>query len=215
MRTEPTTPKGRATVRRVLDAACVLFARHGVRATTLDQVEVLSRTGRSQLYRYFADKTDLVAAVIAQQVERILHAQQPLLSTMATADDVREWCAVAARQYSADDPIRCPIGSLTHELTEQDTAARTALAAGFRRWHAELTVALRRVHEHGELAADTDPEAVATALLAAYEGGALLANALGDPGHLRTALDTVTDLALTRGHHGTRRKSGVWGQSIP
>lgn len=196
MRTEPTTSKGRATVARVLDAACTLFARQGVRATTLDQVGTLSGTGRGQLYRYFDGKADLVAAVVVQQVRWVLDAQQPLLSRIATAADVREWCTLAARQYSVDDPIRCPLGSLVHELAEQDVAARVALAEGFGRWRAELAAGLHRVQQRGELAPGADPDAVAAALLAAYEGSVLLAGAAQDPAQLRTVLDAVAGLAL-------------------
>ncbi len=196
MRTEPTTAKGRATVARVLDAACELFARQGIRATTLDQVGALSRTGRGQLYLYFTGKPGLVAAVIAQQVQRVLDAQQPLLGTIATAADVREWCDVAARQYGVDDPIRCPLGSLVHELTGQDGPARAVLAEGFGRWRAELAAGLRRVEQCDELAPGADPDAVAAALLAVYEGGVLLAGAAHDPTQLRMVLDAVAGLAL-------------------
>lgn len=196
MRTEPKTSKGRATVARVLDAACELFARQGVRATTLDQVGVLSGTGRGQLYLYFAGKAGLVAAVVAQQVQRVLDAQQPLLSTMATAADVREWCTVAGQQYAGEHPIRCPVGSLVHELAEQDVAARAALAEGFGRWRAELAAGLERVEQRGELAAGADPGTVAAALLAAYEGGVLVASAADDPAQLRIVLDAIAGLAL-------------------
>lgn len=196
MRTEPTTAKGRATVARVLDAACELFARQGIRATTLDQIGALSRTGRGQLYLYFAGKPDLVAAVVAQQVQRVLDAQQPLLGSMGTAADVREWCATAARQYSVDDPIRCPLGSVVHELGERDRPARAALAEGFDRWRVQLARGLRRVEQRGELVAGADPDAIAAALLAAYEGGVLLAGAAHDPAQLRIVLDAVAGLAL-------------------
>jgi TetR/AcrR family transcriptional repressor of nem operon len=196
MRTEPTTAKGRATVARVLDAACELFARQGIRATTLDQVGALSRTGRGQLYLYFAGKPDLVAAVVAQQVQRVLDAQQPLLGTIATAADVREWCDVAARQYSVQDPIRCPLGSLVNELAEQDGPARAALTEGFGRWRAELAAGLRRVEQRGELAPGAEPDTVAAALLAAYQGALLVGAAANDPAQLRIVLDAVARLAL-------------------
>lgn len=197
VKVQPTTERGRETVRRVLDAACVLFARQGIRATTLDQVGSQSGAGRGQLYHFFAGKADLVAEVVALQVERVLGAQQPLLGAIATAADVREWCALAAEQYAlADDPVRCPIGSLVHELGEGDAAARAALAAGFARWRAALAEGLRRVQERGELAPGADPEAVAAALLAAYEGGVLLAGAAGDLDALRLALGSVAATAL-------------------
>lgn len=196
MRPPPTTAKGRATVQRILDAACELFARQGIRATTLDQVQTASATGRSQLYRTFTGKADLVTAVVDQQVERVLSAQQPLLGTIATAAHVRQWCDLATRQYADDDPVRCPIGSLVHELGEQDPHARAALAAGFTRWHAALATGLRRVHATGELAPHADPDRTAAALLAAYQGGVLLTAATGDPTMLSAALTTVTAGAL-------------------
>jgi AcrR family transcriptional regulator len=187
-------------VQRVLDAACVLFARQGVRATTLDQVGELSDTGRGQLYLYFAGKADLVAVVVAQQVQRVLDAQQPLLGTMSSAADVRAWCAAAERWYRADDPVRCPIGSLVYELGEQDAAARTALAEGFRRWRVALADALHRVQERGELADGVDPDTAAAALLAAYQGGVLLASGTGDLGALRLALATFQTTVLVDRH---------------
>ncbi|WP_214404858.1 TetR/AcrR family transcriptional regulator [Pseudonocardia lacus] len=196
MRTEPRTAKGRATVERVLDAACDLFAQQGIRATTLDQVGARSGTGRGQLYLYFAGKSDLVAAVVAVQVRRVLDGQRPLLEAMDSAADVRAWCAAAERWYDADAPARCPIGSLVHELGEDDATARAALADGFERWRAAIADGLRRVHERGELAAGVDPDTAAGGLLAAYQGGVLLAGATGDLGALRLALATFQATVL-------------------
>ncbi len=187
----PATAKGRATAQRMLDAACLLFSRQGIRATTLDQIQAASATGRSQLYSYFSGKADLVAAVVNQQVDRVLAAQQPLLSNIATAAHVRQWCELAARQYTIDDPVRCPIGSLVHELSEQDPHPRAALAAGFTRWHTALATGLRQVRDGGELAPHTDPDEAAAALLAAYQGGALLADATGDLTLLKASLSIV------------------------
>lgn len=197
VKVQPTTERGRATVERVLDAACVLFARQGIRATTLDQIGALSGAGRGQLYHFFMGKADLVADVVARQVERVLGAQQPLLGTISTAADVRVWCTTAVEQFvQNDDPVRCPIGALVHELGEGDVAAREALAAGFGRWQTALAEGLRRVRSRGELAPGADPEAVAAALLAVYEGGVLLAGASGDLEMLRLALGSVAATAL-------------------
>ncbi len=210
MKTTPSTDRGRAAVQRVLDAASTLFARQGIRATTLDQVGALSGTGRSQLYLWFAGKSDLVHDVVTQQVQRVLDAQQPLLGSIATADDVRLWCHRAEVVYRGSDPVRCPVGSLVNELTDTagDAAARTALADGLSTWTALLAAGLRRVRARGELHPAADPDAVAVALLAAYQGGILLANARGDLTPLRLALDGVVAVALVDGSHsGTGQSS--------
>ncbi|HEY9304179.1 MAG TPA: TetR/AcrR family transcriptional regulator, partial [Mycobacterium sp.] len=197
MITTPTTDRGRATVSRVLDAACVLFAKKGVRATTLDEIGKAAGVGRGQLYHFFADKADLVADVVGLQVERVIASMQPSFEAMSTAADVRGWCDDAVTAYaSTNDPIRCPIGSLVHELDQDDGPARAALKTGFARWEALFTQGLRQVAESGELITGTDPSILAAGLLAAYQGGVLVADAMADTEPLRRALETVTAAAL-------------------
>jgi TetR/AcrR family transcriptional repressor of nem operon len=195
--TKPATDRGRATVGRVLEAACVLFARQGVRATTLDEIGAAAGVGRGQLYHFFADKADLVADVVGFQVERVISSIQPSFDAMSTADDVRAWCEDAVRQHaSSTDPIRCPIGSLVYELDADAGAARAALKAGFARWERIFTQGLLRVADNSELLAGTDPSMLAAALLAAYQGGMLLADVSGDVEPLRRALQIVMAAAL-------------------
>jgi AcrR family transcriptional regulator len=197
MITNPTTDRGRATVARVLEAACVLFATDGVRATTLDEIGAAAGVGRGQLYHFFADKADLVADVVGFQVERVISSIQPPFEAMSTADDVRAWCEAAVRSHaSTSDPIRCPIGSLVYQLDADAAAARAALTAGFARWERLFTAGLRRVADNGELLAGTDPSVLAAGLLAAYQGGMLLADVRGDVEPLRRALQTVMAAAL-------------------
>jgi len=51
----------------VASAADLVYDR-GVAGTSLDEVLAASRTSKSQLYHYFADKDGLVRAVIAEQL---------------------------------------------------------------------------------------------------------------------------------------------------
>lgn len=198
MITEPTTDRGRATVARILEAACVLFTRQGVRATTLDEIGNAAGAGRSQLYHFFADKADLVSDVVRFQVDRVLSSVQPSFDDVNTAADLRAWCADALRAHAAsDDPIRCPIGSLVYELDRSaDGPARATLKSGFARWEQVMANALQRVADSGGLLPGTDPAVVAAALLAAYQGGMLLADVSGDVAPLQHALDTALAAAL-------------------
>lgn len=205
MITKPTTDRGRATVTRVLEAACVLFAKQGVRATTLDEIGAAAGVGRGQFYHFFADKADLVADVVALQVDRVIASMQPSFDAMSTAADVRAWCDDAVRSYaSSNDPIRCPIGSLVHELDQDEGPARDALKAGFARWEALFVKGLQRVADSGGLIAGADPKLLAHGLLAAYQGGVLLADVSGDVEPLRRALETLTATALVPKHHCVR-----------
>jgi len=196
--TKPTTDRGRATVGRVLDAAGALFARQGVRATTLDEIGAASGVGRGQLYHFFAGKADLVADVVALQVDRVIEALTPSFEQMSTAADVRAWCdGVVAVYASSNGPIRCPIGSLVPELDRDDGPARAALRTGFARWEALLAQGIQRVADNGGLRAGIDPASLAAGLLATFQGGVLLADVSGDVQPLRRALDMLTTVALS------------------
>jgi AcrR family transcriptional regulator len=165
----PTTDRGRATRDRILLAASELFHRQGVAATGLDQVIAASRTGKGQLYHYFADKRELVRAVVERQIAVVLEAQERALA----GGDLRAWADDLIAAYEqGDHPLRCPLGALAAELAEADPDARAALDRGFARWADALG--------GGE---------TGTALLAAYQGGLLLAQARGDLAPLRAALD--------------------------
>jgi AcrR family transcriptional regulator len=194
----PTTDRGRATVQRILDAACILFGKRGVRATTLDEIGAAAGVGRGQLYHFFAGKADLVADVVALQVERVIASARPSFDTMSTAADLHAWCEDTVNTYaSSNDAIRCPIGSLIHELDQDSGPARQALQAGFARWEALIAQGLQRVAENGGLTAGTDATALAGGLLAAFQGGLLLADITGDVQPLRRALETAIAGALT------------------
>ena len=196
MITRPTTDRGRATVARVLDAACALFAEKGVRATTLDEIGAAAGVGRGQLYHFFAGKADLVADVVGLQVERIVDPIRPAVDAMSTADDVRNFCEAIISLHDSSEKIRCPLGSLVPQL-DDDNTAREVLKAGFTQWEALLADGLRRVADSGGLISGADPAVVAGGLLAAYQGGMLLADVTGDVESLRRALKTVVTAVLT------------------
>jgi TetR/AcrR family transcriptional regulator, transcriptional repressor for nem operon len=194
--TSPTTARGRATVNQILDAACVLFARKGVRATTLDGIGAAAGVGRGQLYHFFQGKADLVVDVIVLQIERVIDAIRPSFDAMSTGADLRAWCEQAvAFHASSSDPLRCPIGSLIYEL-DGDETARETLQAGFARWEALFAKGLRRIADNNGLVAGLDPSVLAGGLLAAYQGGLLLADLTGDVEPLRRALHSVVGAAL-------------------
>ncbi|WP_425003045.1 TetR family transcriptional regulator C-terminal domain-containing protein [Mycolicibacterium sp. S3B2] len=136
--------------------------------------------------------------MVAVQVERVVAGLTPTLEAMSTAADVYAWCDEVVTFHAASTTsIRCPIGSLIYQLRDDDVAARRALVAGFARWEQLLEAGLQRVDGSGGLNKGTDAGALASALLAAYQGGVLLSNATGDVAPLRRALRGVADAALT------------------
>jgi TetR/AcrR family transcriptional regulator, transcriptional repressor for nem operon len=188
------TPKGRATRARIVAAAADLMFEQGVAGTSLQDVQQASRVSGSQMYHYFGDKTSLVHAVIARQSENLLGKQQPWLSRIDSVAGIRAW-----RDYVVSTMRRrecrggCQIGSLASELSDLDPEARSDLAATFGRWISAISDGLQAMQDRGELRADADVPRLALALMAAAEGGLLLAKTLRDIEPLEAALDTMID----------------------
>jgi AcrR family transcriptional regulator len=188
------TPKGRATRERIVAAAADLMFEQGVAGTSLQDVQQAARVGGSQMYHYFGDKASLVHAVIALQGETLLARQQPWLSRIDSLPGIRAWRDyVVSTMRRRDCRGGCQIGSLASELSDLDPAARSDLAAAFERWISAIRDGLQAMQDRGELHADADVPRLASALMAAAEGGLLLAKAQRDVAPLEAALDTVID----------------------
>jgi TetR/AcrR family transcriptional regulator, transcriptional repressor for nem operon len=188
------TPKGERTRARIIDAAARLIYERGVAGTTLEDVRAAADVSGSQLYHYFADKEDLVQAVISRQADVIVANHER--ADLATTEGLRAWRdMVIATARSGDARGGCPLGSLGGQLAETDPDARALIAAGFGRWSAAIAAGLRTLHAAGPRPAGIDPDDLAVTLLATLQGGLLLAQVQRDTRPLETAIDTILALA--------------------
>jgi TetR/AcrR family transcriptional regulator, transcriptional repressor for nem operon len=185
------TRKGQATRDRIVEAAAALMFRQGVAGTTTEQVQAAAGVSASQIFHYFGDKRALVRAVIADQAEAVLTAQQPL-GRLDSMQALRAW---AGQYVSIQEQLEyaggCPLGSLGSELAGTDPAARRDVERGFARWEGAIRGGLRAMYARGDLRRGADPDALALALLTALEGGLLMTKIRRDPAPLRTVLDVV------------------------
>lgn len=184
------TARGAATRARILRAATDLMYVKGVGATTLDDVRAASGTSKSQLYHHFADKDALVRDVVELQAEQVLDFQQQQLERLNSIRGLERWRdAVVQRNALVNGAYGCALGSLAGELADQNATARVALARHFRTWEGLLAAGLDRMRTSGLLRADADPDVLATAIMAALQGGYLLAQTARDVTPMRVALD--------------------------
>jgi TetR/AcrR family transcriptional repressor of nem operon len=185
----PATERGRRTRALIIDSAAALMYQRGVNATSLDDVLAAAGSGKSQMYHYFDGKADLVAAVIDRQLEFVLSTQRTALDGADSWEGIDAWAAhVVAMHSLPGGPFACPLGTIATELMNDD-AYRPALDAAFRQWEAPLARGLRAMKDRGELVGDADPHRLAAMVIAALQGGILLARLRGDVGVLRDVLE--------------------------
>lgn len=173
---------------RVLDAADALFAAHGIAATPIDAVLARAGVSSATLYRGYASKDALLAAVLERRhlawiacwdaaVDAASDPSGRLLAVFDALDDFRDrplgsrWCAFlgAAAEY-ADAPAE-----VAHAVQADTDALRSRLA---------------RLAEEAHV---DEADALAERLLLVVTGD--LAMRLRDPAHTtRTARDVAAAL---------------------
>jgi TetR/AcrR family transcriptional regulator, transcriptional repressor for nem operon len=197
---EKLTPKGRATRERIVAAAAELMSQRGVARTTIEDIQEAAAVSTSQMYHYFADKGDLVAAVIDFQTDRVLAVQHMGLYRLECLEDLRRW-----RDIMVDLMRRlgcvggCPIGSLANDLAETDPLARAQVARSFVQWETMIRDGLKAIAARGELPDVTEVDNLALAMLAAIQGGLLLSQVRRDTTPLEAAVDTMIEHLRTLG----------------
>jgi TetR/AcrR family transcriptional regulator, transcriptional repressor for nem operon len=184
-----TTARGRATRERIVAAASELIGERGVAETSLDDVIERAGASKSQLYHYFEDRAALLRAVIAHNAEGVLsYVGGPPDSWKAIRSSFDSLVDLQVERQACGG---CPIGALVGQLAEVDEGARRELVAAFGRWETRLRDGLRSMQLHGKLDQSVDPKELATATLAAIQGGLILTQTRRDPGQLAIALDAA------------------------
>ena len=184
------TSRGAATKARIVEAANQLMFEQGVALTTLADVRTASGTSKSQLYQHFADKNTLVREVIEFRAETLLAQQRRRLEKVESLRGLELWRdEMVERNALRDGAYGCPLGSIANEIADHHEDTRRIIATHFDEWLQMLIDAIDRLRTIGILRADADSRALASGLLAALQGGYLLAKTARDVNLMRVALD--------------------------
>ena len=184
------TVRGERTRSRIVAAAADLMRVRGVGGTTLDDVVAASHVSKSQLYRHFEDKDALVRAVIELVGDRRIADERERLSTVMTFADLQRWRdAVVEHNAVQHGRYGCMLGSLANEVADHDSIARAQLDDLFTAWRALFEDVVRRFQAAGLIPRQADVAQLAIGLLAAVQGGYLLAQTARDVAPMAAAID--------------------------
>jgi TetR/AcrR family transcriptional repressor of nem operon len=162
----------------------------GVGATTLDDVLAASGASKSQLYHHFDGKEALVRAVVDQVGQRVIEREREALGHVSTIRGLRRWRdALVQNNALRHGAYGCSLGSLASEVSDHDALARKTLSQLFAEWQALLASALRRLQDGGGLPAEVSVDQLATGLMAALQGGYMLAQTERDVTPMATSID--------------------------
>ena len=186
------------TRQRMLDTAADLFQTQGYHATGLTQLTTAGGAPKGSLYFHFpGGKEQLAAEAVRLSSERTGAMLEAILRDApnpATGID-RAVDALASFLTESDFQRGCPLATVALDAAAASEPIREACAAGYASWHGVLAGYLAR---QGLSAERT--EELATIVLAAIEGGLLLARTRRDLAPLRAVaahLHTTLDLEFS------------------
>ncbi len=192
-----TTAKGRATRARILEAAVDMLVAGGAENLNLDEVLRVTSTSKGQLFHYFpGGKDDVRSAATQRQLERLVEASTP--ARLDTWEAWEQWIQTMVRLHErqARDDL-CEVAALAARAVDSDPATRAVIGHAYEHWAARLRAQLEKMRIDGLLRPDVPVSEVASAVLAAVQGGAVIDKATGSSRHLAAALRQA--YALLRG----------------
>ena len=180
--------QGRKTMRKLLDAAMVVFAKRGYHAARVDDIVKVARTSHGTFYLYFSNKEDLLYALVTEAGE-VVASLDAGLGPVGPGDEgwreLRAWMeefSAAWRRYAPVLRAWTDLVMSDAVLTEQGQAATGGVAG---------TLA-RRIEEAGPVKG-VEPHAAAEAVIAMVDRFHYLREFAGEPID-SSAIDTLTTM---------------------
>jgi TetR/AcrR family transcriptional regulator, transcriptional repressor for nem operon len=170
---------------RLVAAAGQVLYEHGVEKSALADIAAAADVPLGNVYYYFKTKDALVSAVIDDYRQTFGELSAQLSRGEEPADRLKALLEALTERQERLASFGCRIGSLSCELAKRDDDLRGevgAIMVGLIDWAEIQFAAMGR----------DDARELATALIAAYEGIALLAAALRDPGLISTETNRLS-----------------------
>ena len=192
--------QGRATLRRLLEAAIVVFDQRGYHAARVDDIVERASTSHGTFYLYFSSKEDLFSALVAdvtEEMRQLAESLPPIASNRAGREELRRWLDRFYAIYEHYHPV---IRAWTEANAQNPEMARTG-GRVLRRFVRQLEQRVGAV----DPAPGVDPAAAALAMVAMLERVSFYAVVRMVPVEREQLLDTLAGI-LHVGVFGGRRR---------
>jgi AcrR family transcriptional regulator len=164
----------RARRQEILDGAARCFARAGFHRTTIQDIAAESGLSPGLVYRYFADKDDMVAAIAAQwQESRADQLRTDGRAPVALGDVASGYLGLLRSLADPAERERVRLGVQIWAEALRAPRIQAVAREGVEAPRAALTGLIRAAQERGELRAAPPPDGLIRVFIAIYQGLAL------------------------------------------
>ena len=173
-------PTGLPTRDRLINSARYLFWERGYAGTSKADLLAHSEVNSGSFYHFFESKEALLREVL----EGYLHALRPMVVNPAfalTDEPVERIFGILAgyrgRILQTECRYGCPLGRLALEIDPENRPAHKLIAENFQGWIGAIRECIDQIKPR--LPENTDPEGLATYVLAVMEGGVMISRSYG------------------------------------
>jgi TetR/AcrR family transcriptional regulator, transcriptional repressor for nem operon len=175
-----TTPTPIPTRDRLINSARYLFWERGFAGTSMADLLAHADVNSGSFYHFFESKEALLREVLTGY----LHALRPMVVDPAftqTDEPLERIFAILAgyreRILQTECRYGCPLGRLALEIDPENRPAHKLIAENFQGWITAVRECIDQLNPR--LPKDTDPNALATYVLAVMEGGVMISRSYG------------------------------------
>lgn len=132
-RVEGLTTRAANTVRRLVEAGLVMFARNGYHRTNVEDIVEKAGVARGSFYKYFSEKLDLLQTICVESMTEMKVLADRMRTIDLTRDDaeLRAWLAdflhfgarykgaISVSQTNPDDPLIAALAAYSQCLLDQ------------------------------------------------------------------------------------------------
>ncbi|OSC37215.1 TetR/AcrR family transcriptional regulator [Mycobacterium decipiens] len=193
---------------RIVSVAARLFLERSYHDVGVEELCAAADVRKGSFYHYFSSKADLAKAVIDLHMQAFLArltsepGATPAELLLAIPDAISAIQTALHGQFGRF--VGCPFGNMAAELATTDEAVRIHLAARLAALEEHLAATCREAAAHNMLRNGVDPDRLAHALFAHYQGLILLAKLHGSSANaLAPALHDFLDGYLADPHRRT------------
>lgn len=208
-----------STRERLIESTRALLWERGYVGTSPKSIQQLAEVGQGSMYHHFSGKEELARVAIERTAEEMRAGVETLLSGTGTTLE-----RISAYLRRERDVLKgCPIGRLTQDPEVMATPTlREPVEETFGWLRARLADVVREGVEAGELNPAIDPVTTASAIVAALQGGYVLARAVDGTEPFGQAIEGILTLlgvsavrAEADGQEGPLSRVVVMDQELP
>jgi TetR/AcrR family transcriptional repressor of nem operon len=180
-----------STRERLIESTCTLLWERGYVGTSPKSIQQLADVGQGSMYHHFSGKEELARSAIDRTAEEMRAGVDAQLSGPGTALE-----RISAYLRRERDVLKgCPIGRLTQDPDVMAAPVlREPVEETFTWLRTRLASVVTEGIDAGELTPAIDPAATASAIVAALQGGYVLARAADSTKPFEQAIEGILAL---------------------